>query len=284
MLNGTTERLEEAIIEAFSRTPYMTAGNLAAAVAKRGRPFTIQAVYQELRKLQRERIVTKVRDRYMLRIAWVLEMVELTDRLYSAYSRHGSLLDLLPAEGERVSWKISSVSRLVTFWAQINLALLTVSGERKLFEFLPHIWFHLAAGSDETQFLKSLRLTGVTYYCAVQGDSYLDRAYLKTATAVNAEIRFGLSPFRQPMETYHGVIGDFLVTCKLSQKVRLEIERLYKAVLGPADYPSGTFAELFNCKEPATFLVERGTPRAKKYRKQFAEFFGVPNKLKVPRS
>ena len=253
----------------------MTAQDLSDQIASKFRRFTIQAIYQELRKLQSQLVVTKVRERYMLRVAWVLEMGHLTDRMHSSYLQQGALSALLPAQGEKVRWQIHSISRLTTFWSQINLALVAESRGQTLFEYLPHVWFHLAAGADENQFLRGLQLAGTPYRCVVRGESFLDKLYHRVGNDHGAMVRFGHCPFRVECDRYRGSIGEFLVTVTLNPGVSREIERTYAATGSAREVSVGKLNELFNRTESATVVVERGTTKASRVRKEFKEFFGA---------
>lgn len=274
MLHARIPKLEDMIVLALASHPSMTAQGLSDHIASRFRRFTIQAVYQELRKLQSQLVVTKVRERYMLRVAWVLEMGHLADRMHNSYLQQGALAALLPGRGEKVRWQIHSISRLTTFWSQVNLALVAESRGHTLFEYLPHVWFHLAAGPDEHQFLRGLQLAGTPYRCVVGEESYLDRLYQRLGGGYGAILRFGQCPFQSAVDRYCGSIGEFLVTVRLNKTISSEIERVYTATRSARDVSVGQLNDLFNRKESATLTLERGTVSALRVQKQFKEFFG----------
>src|SRR5688572_2254528 len=115
MLCSPKAKLDELIVSALAAAPGLTVPALQAAVTAQLRRFSIPALYQELRKLRDQAVVVKVKDRYSLRLGWVLSMIELTDSMYDAYVGQSQLGDILPPANSKRTWHFTNLRALGAF-------------------------------------------------------------------------------------------------------------------------------------------------------------------------
>jgi hypothetical protein len=279
MLLQSGEKLEEHIVQALARKPAVTASWLHRSICERYQPYTLQAVYQELRKLQRAGVVVKAKDEYSLRLAWVLEMLELTDAMYEGYMNGESMREVLPGEGKQKTWRFHDLHSLSSFYAQLGLFLLQRSKAPLLLEHVPHVWYHFAHSTSETQFVHALHLSRCNYYFIVRNDTYLDRTYRRYFAGTAGEMSFGKTPFSGKMaDAYFMVIDDVQIKLTFDAVLQKRIGELFQDTRSAKDIEVGRINDIFHARARITLTLEHNAAKAAKLRRRFLLFFGAtPN-------
>lgn len=277
MLLEANCKLEEQVVAALARHPGATAAQLHSAFCSGHRAYTLQAVYQELRKLQRAGVVAKFGPRYMLRTGWVLELLEFASDSYERLLTHDSgSAQLLPEPGRRLQWRFGDLHRVVSFYTHLGLVLLERSSSRICFEYAPHIWYHLAHSQSESQFLHNLRRTKSQYFVAVGGDSFLDRSYAAHIQGTPGKIVFG----QQPLSARYGrsytiVIDDYVSTLRLGVPLEREVSRLYTEVSEPRRLDIREVQRIVHMRAKIVLKLEHNAAKAARLRRAFEIFWGV---------
>ena len=102
MLLGANKDLENEVIKYLSRRGFLSAEDLLGLLKKDEIRVSIQAIYHILRKLQGEGVVVKEGQSYSLRIAWILDMANLSDQMQQTYLQQKYIGRLMPAKvGEK---------------------------------------------------------------------------------------------------------------------------------------------------------------------------------------
>jgi len=276
MLLQPSQKLEERLIAVLARTPSLTAQQLLNRVARAGRQFSLPAIYQELRKLAAGGIAVKLGDRYSLRLAWVLEMMEFADGMYDTYVQGAPMRDFLPGEGEKLRYQFRSFSSLAGFWTQLDLALCQHAPDRVLFEWVPHAWFHLANPRTEQQFLNGMKLAGNKYYLIIGDDTFLDRSYIEELSGLEkCEVSFAESPFHAEQTTYYSLIADYIFTVKPDKKKCAGLDELFSRISSDGDIDHFQLKDIFSAPTTIRTVLERNKHKAAKMRRKFADYFGL---------
>ena len=77
----TYGQLEKSLLAALTEGGEVSAAQLLRSVSTSQNSYTIQAVYHVLRKLRRNGVVVKVRDRFSISIPWALDIIDLGRKL-----------------------------------------------------------------------------------------------------------------------------------------------------------------------------------------------------------
>ena len=271
---SATSKLEGFIVQALARLPFITANEIQESVIGTYGHCSVQAVYQELRKLEKAGIVGKTRDRYSLRLSWVLDVQEFADVTYDTYLSATPIWGFLPEGTNRVSWKIRSLQGLIPFWTQLLLVLIHESESREFFEWAPHAIFHLVH-EDEKRFIRALKSWKTEYYLAVGGNTFLDKSYQEIVVGLPGDLSFGKSPFPDSHKVYYSLIGEYLITVKLPPTLESSIHTLFRGVKSAKDIDVGVVSGITSRNEKISFTLERNPHKTKRFYGIFSRFFGL---------
>ena len=275
MLCDTQHRLEGLIVETLAHNPSVSALWLQERIKLRYRAFSIQAVYQELRKLRKNGVVVKVGENFSLRTGWVLEVMELSDSMYDNYLCRPGAQELFPEVGQKNSWQLPDLYSVGAFCSQLVLSVIQHSGQKMCFEYAPHAWYHLCPGPNEAQFLKALELTKCQYFLVVGSDSYLDKKYNEWFSQVSGEIAFGHHIQESTREQYSFVCGDFIGTIKLPSAMRNSLDSLFMNVRSDHDVQVNEIMSLFRERIKGVVSLSNNPDKARRLQKRFKIFFGL---------
>jgi len=276
MLLDSNPKLEDAVVTVLGHCGRASAQVIQQELNKNHRRYSVQAIYQELRKLQRQEVVVKIQKDYQLRFQWVLEMLELTNTMYSRALGKATVQELLPATGQAHSWRFSSLHRLVEFYTELCLQLMHVSETKVCYEYAPHVWYHLAHTARESAFLSSMAKEGFQYYMIIRGDTFLDRLYTKLFSKVCGEILFGEAPFgHRQSDQYLCVADKYVSTISLSKKLRDTIEALYSGASSRSEIELERIQEIFHRKGSVRLKLENSPERANRLAARFNTVFNL---------
>ncbi len=144
MLLGLNSELENMIILTLSQAGTMPADKILSTIQQRGKTTTLQGLYRVLKKLQQERIITKEKHNFSLRLPWVIELGQFVEQLEQTYFDSTHLAKLLPSStSEKRIWRFNNLLKMVEAWMQLIMAMAKASEEKTMFTAAPHQWFAL---------------------------------------------------------------------------------------------------------------------------------------------
>lgn len=185
-------------MQLLTTEPGSSASQLQKLISRQ-RPTTLQGVYHELGKLQDQNVVIKVGQAFFLNITWANELLNFADTLYEKYFNSTEALSFLLNEKKRQSWKFTSGIRADDFYVHASLALCRAMKCKEIFEWVPHPWFFLVdSEKKEKRYQQTLQREKIRIYCAIGGDSTLDRAYLKSKPSRSTSTPPAPTPSRHP--------------------------------------------------------------------------------------
>lgn len=274
MLLDTQPKLEDIVVTTLAHHPGCTVENLQKRInAKFGR-FSIPALYQELRKLRERAVCVKAGNTYSLRMGWVLDLMALADQMYSRSISETALAPALPSAESRQTWNFRNLRMLGQFWTQLLLVLCEASGDRRCFEWAPHAWFSLSHASEESQFLRAMRLAGNSYYLIIGADTKLSRDYAGVFQEIPGEVSFAESPFADE-QRYFSLAGHYLITVEISHNLSNRINELFERQERNSWNEIQRGLELFAEPSRITLTLDNRHRKVRKYQRLFTEFFGV---------
>ena len=271
------ENLEDYIIKILAKDPFKTAKELAYQIQLESeKNYSIQGLYKELKQLQDEGVLFKLRNKYSLRLPWVLDYISFADLLAKTYVERPQLTTLLPEIGKKEIWHFSNLLKMNDFWSHLLLILIEKSADKRLLGYNPHPWFHLVQTDKEEQYIKSLKLVESKLYLIIGGNTFLDQWTKKFwGDDETIEYSFGKSDFHKERSLYLNVVDDYVITVKLDQKLSQAIDTIYDQTnnIDSLDIPS--VISLFSQGTKASIWLEKNPEKAKKIRVKFTKFWGI---------
>ncbi len=270
------EGLASYIIESLSSQPLLSFALLEKQVLGLSkRSYTPQGIYKELRRLEGDGVVFKVKKEYGLSIAWMLKLMTFTERLSETYLE-GSLDHVIPmTRKHKQIWHFTNLIKMNAFWSQLLLAVIHQSPSKKIFGYNPHPWFHLAHTKQESDFIEGLGVSGGMLYLIIGGTTFLDRRTERYWQNGAVEYHFGSSGFSTDQDVYINVIDEYVLTVRLSTKTSQEIEDIYTGTKAMKDLDISSMLTVFNQPTKVSIQLEHSPIKARRLIKKFSAFFGL---------
>ncbi len=274
MIRGKDSKLEDEIVSCLAMHGVMTAAEIQAEIRRSSGRGTIQAVHQELRKLMRMDIVFKLHRRYALRMSWVIELIDLSQKMFDQLTKPESVAFALPEPNSFREWAFSTLHHSISFYTQLGLVLMRRSESKQIFESAPHVWYHLAHPHAEGKFLSALKRFSVRYFFAVGNDTPLSRSYQRL-TGRETTLKLGQFPLRESLrDAYLIVIDDFIATLRVAPRLKEKIERLFQTTGAPENLSYADLSSIFHEKHTIRLRLERSKEKTRVLRSSFRRFFG----------
>ncbi|HEV7449352.1 MAG TPA: hypothetical protein VGP13_02305 [Candidatus Paceibacterota bacterium] len=268
--------LKTQIIKTLAAHPSLGGQDIQKKVAQMsGERYSIQGVYKDLRKLQKEGVIFKLRKKYSLRLPWVLEYIEQADAMADTYLERPSLPTLFPSKGQKTIWHFTDLLKMNDFWSHLLLLLLQQSKDKTLLGYNPHPWFHLVQTKQEEQYIHALRRTSSKLRLIVGGNTYLDKWTEKFLDKRVVSHSFAKSSFHTERAIYFNVIDDYVITVKLDPHIAQEIDRIYADTKSMDDLDLLSVLRLFRQKTKVRMWLEQNPAKAKGFRTKFKKFWGT---------
>lgn len=274
MLLDTNPKLEDIVVTMLAQHPGSTVENLQKRINGKFGQYSIPALYQELRKLRDRAVCVKAGSTYSLRLGWVVDLMSLADQMYSQSVSENGIAVALPTAESKQTWNFRNLKMLGQFWTQLLLVLCEASADRRCFEWAPHAWFSLSHASEESQFLRAMRLAKNTYYLIIGADTSLSREYANVLREIPGEVSFADSPFANE-DRYFSIVGSYMITVEIGEELSAKINDLFEGQGVNSRIDIQRSLELFAEPSRIKLTLDNRHRKAKKYQRLFTEFFGV---------
>jgi hypothetical protein len=147
--------LASKVVTLLMAEPGLTAEAIRVRVGHMLRkPVTVQAVYKELRRLQKSTVVFKARGRFFLSLPWLLESRAELERGIQTYSSLSVVGDLLPQQGESQVWRFSDIHAMDRLVVNLLVTMLRHGEDREIYHWDPYPWYAVFHADLAAPFLK----------------------------------------------------------------------------------------------------------------------------------
>lgn len=284
MLRTNERKLEELVVETLAESPHLSAEGIRLHVERRHRVFTVQAIYQELRKLERNGVVVRKRGLYSLRLLWLVEMSDFVSGAYVKFLKSDALLNEVPEEPGKKRWTFSNLRQLLDLWTELTFLLVpkVPVAERVLLEHVEHVWFHTANPVNEEQFARAMKRERVRYVLVSRGKTFLDTTYRESLSKFGGECAFGVTGFPGKPDTYLSVLGSYVIDVKLAPALAAAVRETYRKIKGPGDLEPQALLHFAASRGRCTLELSLNPDRARRERRKFESYFG--KELTPPRT
>lgn len=267
-------KLSTHLVQLLARRPMLTVHKLSSETSKEGKPYTHQAIYKELAKLQKQGVVVKLRDTYSLTWTWITGIGDFAEETRNTYLSCDTLF-FPRKEGERFVWQFHSLPAVDDFWGYLFMALLAETKEKQVFEWIPHPWFELIHENKEDAFRRALRAQRCKIYMCVGGDKYLDKLFEKRWHPSIYEYSFARGPFHHLRNVYFDVVGEYLLSISLPKVFAREIDTFYQQMGEKKEIDLHELFKLLNHKALIKVSLELNKAKSAQRRNALAKYFGV---------
>ena len=277
MIFSSHRKLADLLVLQLAAQPNQRVQELQVSVARAGRSFSPAAVYKELAALKTHGVVVKQRDRFSLSFSWIAEVQQFVEKAQQRYRAPDYLASFLPQAVGRQVWHFSSLMAADDYWNQLLLALVAESSEPRVFSWVPHPWFVLIHTAKERKLHAALSVQKKHFYTIFGGDSYLDRLAERFYHRPLHTCAFAAGPFEALRDQYIDVLGEYVLTVKLDSSLVRTIGMLFRTTHARRDVDPLRVTQLLAARSRMTVTLERNNLRARKLRRQFCEYFGLPS-------
>ncbi|MDC0357774.1 hypothetical protein OAO01_03085 [Oligoflexia bacterium] len=281
MLLSSHQTLEDFLVRILAERRSATTQLLHEEVCKRYQTYSLPAVYKEVRKLQERGVVLKRKNELSLSLAWMLNLIELTDKMYDEHIESSIPTNILPVDTSKTSFRFSNLARVDDFWIHAIILMLQHSKRKTMFQWHPHPWFNLVNSHKSFPFHNALRTAGFRIDNIVGGNTFLDYQAGRINTKNVYEYSFATSPFQDDRSNCYSVTDSFLLTVKLTKKKAADIDHFYDSVTAVSDFNVGAALQLAGNAPGTVVTIERNRNKIKKIWNRFVDYYSVSPGLKL---
>lgn len=272
----STKRLSEQIIDILSYCKFLSAKEIQHKIKKTSRRvYSIQGVYKELKTLQENGVIFKVKKTYSLHLPWVLNFLSRAEVLSKNYIEDSKLNTILPSLNNKKIWHFTNLLKMNDFWAYLILTLVQKSQNKILLGWNPHPWFHLIQTEKEREYIKSLKITNSKLYLIVGDNTFLDKWSVKFWDNKTVNYSFAKSGFSSKESTYYNVIDDYVLTVKIDKKTSKQIKQIYDKTTSMNDIDLPSVIKIFSKKTKSSVWLEKNPKKARRIKNRFEKYWGV---------
>ncbi len=279
MLVSASKNLEDSIIEILTIKKELSEKDIQDSLLKKGSTPTVQGVYRVLRKLQKEGIVVKHKKYFSIRLAWLLELSRLVEKMESTYLKESYLSQFLPAPGKQLTWNFTDLFKMNSFWSQLLLALAKKSTSKIAFNYSPHLWYVPLQEEQEEQFINTYIPELKKSYMVIGSRSEFDKYNVNLMNSIDKkeERYMASSPSeyisKNPSE-YLDIIDDYILTVKIDKETTRTIEEIFQESSPLFKKKILPIHRIYTKKTKGKIILKNNHQKAKKYKNKFAKIFG----------
>lgn len=267
MLLQLNEELEDLIVVILASHPPLTVQQIRAALVKRDRSYSLQAVYKQLTKLQDNQVITKLKTLYTLNMAWIVNVSHLAKQLEEK-SRQGFFSEtLLPPSGTKKSWTLPDVWIAHEFWMHLALTLMCYCPSSSFYTWYALPWFELAHRQKRPNLWAAIRATGKRFYSLVGVDCQLTQFLLRT----RPQDFYYPSMAPQLLETLDTkiftVFDDYILSVETSKKFFNHIKNYFLNFNTANGFDREEVANMFKMRTQVKITLEHNVMKSGKLRK-----------------
>jgi hypothetical protein len=229
-MNATLNQfLASKIVFILMTEPGLTAEVIRSKVVRLLRKqITVQGVYKELRRLQKNTIVFKARGRFFLSLPWLLESRSELERSIQTYSSLSVVGDLLPEAGESQSWRFSDIHAMDRLVVNLLVTMLRHGDDREIFHWDPYPWYAVFHADLAAPFLKEFLRGKHKAYGVLGAKSPISEKMIAAQQEFSHTWWIGAPLFAYREDTAISVKPPFILTIRYPHQAVTVFRELFK--------------------------------------------------------
>ncbi len=255
MLLTQAQQLKELLVGLLAERPNMSASELQSEVATRSKIFSRRSIFKELKALEQLGVVVRANGLYALQLIWIINMISL---LRGAYVSHlkGSVDPSSAALTGRMKLRFHDLARLDYAWMQLMLVLQQVHPHTCTRVWKPAQWFHLVHEHITENFFSALGRVDTKQHHIIGHDCYTCRYGAGLIPRRFARVKFVADAFGVGNSTYLTLIGDHLITVRLTSSFSQRMHRLFAAIRNKEEMLAPHVLSAMRGRVQSTLVVE----------------------------
>jgi hypothetical protein len=275
--DGVFTRLTEVdlkiLIRLLAERPQQTAKALSARILKKGRRCSIQGVYHELRKLQRDGSVVKMGTSFSLSFLWIENLADIAYQIQRNYVQNLAAILELPLPGETKRWKFHDILRMDAMYVQLTLALRRQVRDGATYEWCPAAWFTLVQEEIEKQFKAATHASHRDLYVILGGTSDIEWEWVKTRVSPLIYYAPAGRAFWGQGHIYVTTIGPYVLKPVISRELAVKLRRILNDSVTVAEGSVSLRRLLMSRRWPCSVTVEYSEQKATQLKRRYRRFF-----------
>jgi hypothetical protein len=265
--------LKSLLIKRLAQAPNSTASDLMAALESDGHRFSRRAFYKELKALESGAVLLKAGRTYALRIGWLINSISWFREAYLANVAQAPLGgEALFAKGSKFACQ--GLARLDFIWTQVIFALRHAAPKETICIWKPEQWFHLVHTDVTESYFKALGDLGAKQIHIIGHDCHTCRRGAAMIPKKHGKVVFKDNAFNTGLETYLTLIGDHLITIKISPDFALKMRQLFASIKSDKEMLSAEALGFMKQPVRATLRVDYKPRDLKAIRERFERIGG----------
>ncbi|MBI1326517.1 MAG: hypothetical protein GC136_02635 [Alphaproteobacteria bacterium] len=268
------KQLDEEIVRLLAAGQALSALEIQQTLESKKRSFSLKGIYLAFEKLQAEGLLKKYKKKVSLDPLGVAEQFMFWQRAYNnQLSKIEYTMNL--EDGEEEKLEFFTIQSYMPHVNEVYLSLIKNAKEKKLYEWVPFVWFHLASQDTEQKFLKLVEATNCQFLRIIGADGWLARLLARHWDARGSLWSFSTSPFHKDMEKFFGVVDDFIVETRITPELRAPLANLYKNITGPDDLDISAITQTVTLPSRIKLTIKRNAKEAAALKKKFHYYFAL---------
>lgn len=267
MLLEVNEGLEEAIVRVLSTSRSLSVIEIEQGLAGLGIFCSKQAIYKQLKKLEEGFIVTKVKTKYSLNIAWILNVLDFSSKLYELWIKQSKSAPLVQGTARR-SWQFGDLWTAHEFWIHLLLSLCLRTSDKEVWEWLPYPWYVLIHRKKKQNLRQAIRYTKKSFSISLGEKCFFSELCIADSPSDIYHYRYNPDLAEEWGNMTYVVIEDYILSVEITPKVANNIERLFKSVQDATDVSREKVSSVFKIRSKVVVALEQNGTKAEKIKRR----------------
>lgn len=272
MLLTQAQQLKEHLVALLAERPNMSASELQSRVSARSRVFSRRSIFKELKGLEQLGVVVKANGRYALQLIWIINMTSLLRGAYVSHLKASADSSSVALTG-RMKLRFYDLARLDYAWMQLMVVLQQVHPHTCTRIWKPAQWFHLVHEHITENFFSALGCIDTKQHHLIGYDCYTCRYGTALIPRRFAKVKFVADAFGVGDSTYLTLIGDYLITIRLSSAFAQRMQRLFSTIEDKDDMLAPHVLSAMRGRVHSTLIVEYRPKGLAEIRDRFDQVF-----------
>src|SRR3989338_4122664 len=231
--------IKEIVIDSLGSVWPQTAKSLYNLVKSKGVSVTYQAVYNTIKDLEADKILSKTEKGYQLSIEWIKHLKTLSTSLENAYTKQ------MVVDGDKpTTLTFERLWDMYMFLLKSFVEDPFKMGDKSVCFQSQHVWYSLAGTDKEwgpyEEFLKTHKIYGVT-----KSHSLLDDIFKKNWERAGVQYKLGVETHSTKIMRDTVLIGDYIVQMFFPKELTEKENNLHKKIKKIEDFDSEELHKFF---------------------------------------
>ncbi len=229
--------------------------------------------YRIIDQLLDNQILTKEHGKIKLHTAWILSLLELTNKVQNTYMQTNNIKISLK-DGDQKTFSASSLVDLDNIWADLlSTMALESPADSNLYMYNAHLYHILGIPETETTNLKNMKQQLKNVYLLVWNDGIMDT---HAATILRMyDIQVVCDATTKFMQEWYflNIIGDYILETVFPPVITQYFRVLFDTVKDMKDFNPEAFQNIFKMKVECKITIRKSQKDARNFSQEIQKYF-----------